>query len=110
MLPGLPVRACQWKAERKKVMRDLADFMHDLYGGVHDTVLDKLLIEDHKDPFSVDWGKGEVTKVCFEIARNLRKGASTISSSVAESAPPPLAARALSGAVAEIATTFVVKK
>ena len=64
MLPVLPVRACQWKAERKKVMRDLADFMHDLYGGVHDTVLDKLLIEDHKDPFSVGWGKGEVTKVC----------------------------------------------
>ena len=54
ILPVLPVRACQWKAERKKVMRDLADFMHDLYGGVHDTVLDKLLIEDHKDPFSAD--------------------------------------------------------
>ena len=42
----------RWKAERKKVIRDLADFMYDPYGGVHDTVLDKIPLEDHKHPFS----------------------------------------------------------
>ena len=83
----------RWKAERKRVIRDLADFLHALFGGVHDTVLDKISLEDHKDPFSVEWGC--VIKVCENIARDLRKGAATISSTDAESAPPPMAARAL---------------
>ena len=61
----------RWKAERKKVIRDLADFLHDLFGEVHDIVLEKIPLEDHKDPFSVDWGN--VIKVCENIARNLRK-------------------------------------
>ena len=38
----------KWKAEKKKVIRDLADLMQYLFGGVHDTSLDKLILVDHK--------------------------------------------------------------
>ena len=44
-------------------------------GGIYDADLNMFILEDHKDPFSVDWGDGEVIEVCADIARNLRKGA-----------------------------------
>ena len=66
----------RWKAERKKVIRDLADFMYDPYGGVHDTVLDKIPLEDHKHPFSA----------CFLNVQRVPRGSPSESSSSKESA------------------------
>ena len=44
-----------WKQDKRKAIAESADFLHDLYGGVHDEALAAMNIDDHKDPGAVDW-------------------------------------------------------
>ena len=48
------------KKDKRKVVAEVADFVHDLFGGLYDTALDKTNIKDHKEPASVDWSTGTV--------------------------------------------------
>ena len=77
-----------WKSDKKKTIPENADVVHDLYGGIHNDALDKINIEEHKEPLSMDWGKGDVIPPCASIARSIRVSASAISSNAAETAPP----------------------
>ena len=82
------IRIDKWKNDKKKIIREIADVVHDLYGGVHNDALDKINIEEHKDPLSMDWASGVVIPPCTIIARSVRVSASSISSTAAETAPP----------------------
>ena len=57
--------------------------------------LDRLNVEDHKDPLSIDWASGDVIAPCASIARSVRVSASALSSTAAETAPPPATRRGL---------------
>ena len=77
----------RWKKDKKKIVREIADLVHDLFGGVHNAALDALLLDTHASPLTVDWASGDIIAPCAGIVRSLRASASTIPSTVAENAP-----------------------
>ena len=81
-----------WKDGKRKLTCDIADFLHDLFGGSHDGTLEGMSIEDHKDPSGVDWTATDIPVAA--IINSLRLSGSQVSSAAAESAPP-MPARAL---------------
>ena len=77
-----------WKSDKKKIIREIADIVSDLNGGIHNDALEGIKVEEHTSPLSIDWGQGEVIPPCANIARSIRVSASAISSTAAETAPP----------------------
>ena len=75
-----------WKTDKRKIIQDIADFLHDLYGGTYDGTLDKLSIEDCKEPNSVDWAKNFVPVAA--IIQKLRLHGSAVSTTAVPTAPP----------------------
>ena len=44
-----------WKQNQRKAVALAADFLHDMYGGIYDTALAAMNIDECKDPSQVDW-------------------------------------------------------
>ena len=44
-----------WKKTTRKLTGDIGVTFYDMHCGAYDQHLDKMSIEDHKDPSTVDW-------------------------------------------------------
>ena len=78
-----------WKKDKRKAVMEAADFLHDLYGGVYDSALAAMNIEESKDPGEVDWLTVKGLQPYEVIVRLFRSAGTAVSCSAAEEAPAP---------------------
>ena len=84
-----------WKKDKRKAITDSADFLHDLYGGLHDTILAAINIEECKEPVKFEWASVRGFKAYEDVVRQYRTPAIAVSSPAAEEEAPKLGKRCL---------------